>query len=274
MGIETKGELVVMKHGSSVVGNANQIGMDQSKVDFHALQHVRLRAEGVQTIEVSSGAAVAGKEYMQEMGENPKGDNYSTAEWAVYGTARQLRHWEYAARPHGILVGQILATHQEIDDNIGQFSPGVFMVKMIRDMTWDKSLIVANENDAAAIEEMEEWMNVLDAKFRGEADPESDNDWLAAHLAIATGATALLLLTNEDGFKVDGEVVPELAIEDIDSMLEHCYNTEDDGGTGGMKSKLLATEKAAEAGIQVVIGNAFTDVRHMLEGEAGTRVVQ
>jgi glutamate 5-kinase len=268
----TKNELVVVKHGSAVVEHDDGVGLDQVKIDFHVRQHMRLRAKGFDTTEVASGAVVEGKEYViHEMGENI--ENFTDDELAVFGTARQLQHWEEAARPYGWAVGQVLVTHEQIDDDIGELSPGEFMVRMIRNATWAESLIVSNENHAAAAEEIWPYIQGLNAKVRGEDNPEADNDWLAAHLAMALGAKTLLLLTDVDGLMVNGKVVPELSIYDIPEMLAHCKG-DSESGKGGMKSKLLATERAVTAGIEVIIGNAFTDVRHLIDGEAGTRVVQ
>lgn len=273
--MEASKELIVVKHGTSVVENTNRIGLDQDKINFHVEQHMRLRSMGFDTTEVASGAAVAGIEYViQEMGEDI--DNFSDDMLAIFGTARQIQHWQEAGKQHGVAVGQVLATHDEIDDNIEEGSPGELMVRQIRGLTWDESLIVINENHAAALEEMEPYVESLNAQafeeFHG-INGEADNDWLAAHLAIAIGASTLLLLTKADGFKVNGKVQPEIQLGDIASFLKYC-GIKDFSGSGGMESKLLATERAAEAGIQVIIGNAFTDVRQLMSGEAGTRVVQ
>jgi glutamate 5-kinase len=268
-------EFVVVKHGTSVVENHNQIGLDQAKIDFHVLQHMRLRAMGFDTTEVASGAVVEGHEYViEEMGENI--EYFSDPDLAIFGTARQLQHWQRAGRHHGLAVGQVLATHGELNGNIERGSAGELMVRQIRGLTWDESLIVTNENHAAALVEIEPYSEGRNAQAYPEIhgpDGEADNDWLAAHIAMATGATTLLLLTNVDGLKVDGKVMPEICLEDIALMLEHCGDKHGTG-SGGMESKLLATERAAETGIEVIIGNAFTDVRRLLEGEAGTRVVQ
>jgi len=265
-------ELVVVKHGSSVVEHDDGVGLDQAKIDFHLRQHMRLRARGFDTTEVASGAVVEGKEYvLHEMGQHI--DDYSTHELAIFGTARQMRHWEEAGRHHRLTVGQILASHEEIDSDIGQFSPGATMVKMISDATGTESLVVTNENHAVASYEMDQYVYGLNAKVRGESNPESDNDWLAAHLAMALGAKTLLLLTGVDGLKVEGRVASEVHVYDIPEMLAHCHGTSE-AGKGGMASKLLAADRAARAGVEVVIGNAFTDVHHLIDGDAGTRVVQ
>ncbi len=260
-------ESVVIKHGSSVVEHDDGIGLDQAKIDFHVRQHDRLRRRGFSTSEVASGAVVEGKEYVLELGKDL--DDFDDNELAMHGTARQLRHWEDAARPHDMSIGQVLATHQEIDDS----SAGKQIIKRILSVTRRGGLVVVNENNAAADDEMEEYEDGEKAKMHGEDDAEADNDWLAAHLAIAVGAKTLALLTNVDGLKIKGKLVREIRVYDIAEMLTYCQGSSN-SGTGGMNSKLRATQRAAEAGIDVVIGNAFTDIRHLVDGDAGTRVVQ
>lgn len=260
-------EIIAIKHGTSVVENDDGIGTDQAKVDFHVRQHARLRRRGFDTVEIASGAVVEGKEYVLEAGYAM--EDFDESELAIYGTSRQIGHWEAAARPYDILVGQVLGTHSEIDDS----SEGKQIIGRILTATRKGSLVVLNENNAAASDEMEEYESGETAKRRGDDDAEADNDWMAAHLAIAMGAKTLLLLTNVDGLKVDGKVVSELSVYDIPEMLAYCDGSSA-SGTGGMHSKLRATQRAARAGIQVILGNAFTDVRQLLDGEAGTRVVQ
>lgn len=260
------GEIIVLKHGSSVSENQNGIGLNQDKIDFQVLQHKVLRGEGYLTAEVSSGAVVAGKEYLQELGYDL--DDYDNQAFAKHGTATQIAHFEMAARCWGMAVSQILATHQEIDDR----SEGKAIIQgALADMRRG-SLVVLNENNAAAEQELDEYSAGEDAKQHQQTDSEADNDWLAAHFAISLGATVLLLLTNKDGFEVDGVVQKQIKTCDITDMLAYC-GASSDSGKGGMRSKLQAAGKAAEAGIHVVIGSAFVDSRLVLRG-AGTKVVQ
>lgn len=249
--------ILVMKHGSSVVENGSKIGINQHKVSSHMLNHVYLRKSGLLTVEVASGAVVKGKQYVRDSGQDlTKFDDTTLAKLGTYG---QMSHWQEAAKPHGILVEQVLATHKEIDDA----SEGKFIIEGIRKSAADGILCVVNENAAAADEEMKQYEKT---------DP-ADNDWMAAHLAISVGASTLLLLTNRNGLIVEGEVIPELKVANISDILQYC-NGSSESGTGGMASKVQAAGKAAQQGIEVIIANAFTDVRHIMNGDEGTRVVQ
>ncbi len=260
-------EIIVTKHGSSSGENANGIGLDQVKHNFHAMQHRNLRHEGFDTVEVASGAVVAGKAEVLAFGRRV--EEFDDNELAMLGTARQMRHWRIAGRRSGILVAQVLGTHQEIDDS----AEGKQIITRISSAARKGVLVVLNENNAAASEEMAEYEEGVAAKQHGENDAETDNDWLAAHTAIALGATTLLLLSNIDGFKERGRVRREIKVYDVAAMLDHCEIVSR-SGTGGMKSKLRAAERAARAGINVIIGSSSIDCRRLLVGDAGTRVIQ
>jgi len=260
--------LLVVKHGSGVVQNYNGIGINQDSINRHVHQHVLLRQDGWQTIEVSSGAVVAGKEQLLKLGKDL--NEFEDEDFAQAGTEAQMRHWRMACAPYGIPVGQILATHDQIDSK----SEGANIIKHIRRMTLKGMLNVINESDVAATEELEEFEAGEKAKREGKVDVGADNDWMAAHTAISVGATALLLLSDIHGFTKDDEIVPEIKIADIPEMLLYCYGP-NGSGSGGMASKLMAAGRAAEKGIHVVMGNAFVDYRALLSGDLeGTRVVQ
>ncbi len=95
-------------------------------------------------------------------------------------------------------------------------------------------VIVVNENDV-----------VSDAEIRF-----SDNDELAAMIAMGFSAHQLLLGTNVEGVMKDGIVQRELdSFED----LAHVSSETSRGGRGGMKSKIECAAKAAGMGTEVVI---------------------
>jgi glutamate 5-kinase len=265
-------EIIMMKHGSSSVENANHIGINQDKINFHVTQHVRLRESGLLTVETASGATVEGKEYALEIGKSLE-DYDDDIEFAQEGTARQVRHWEEAARPYGISVKQALLTNYAIDAEIDSQEKKLIIPGVLKAVK-KGSLVVINEDPFAADEEMEEYEESQIAQEQDKEDVEPDNDGLASHASIAIGAAALLLLSNVQGLKINGKVRRIVRVEEIDEMILHCDGASQ-SGKGGMKAKLLAAEQAARAGIHVVIGSAFIDdVGRLLEGDAGTTVIR
>jgi glutamate 5-kinase len=260
-------DLAVIKHGSSSVENYNGIGMNQARLNFHMLQHLRLRESGLVTVEVSSGAAVEGAEYALEMNESIEG--IDATELAQHGTSRQTRHWEKAAAPHGIIVIQGLVTNLEIDSQESK----LIVPSVLKAASNKRRLVIINENPIASKEESEKLQASQEAEEEGEEDSEPDNDWLAAHVAVATGAKTLMLLSNVGGLKVDGEIRREVRIDEVAEMIKHCVGTSR-SGKNGMRGKLLAAQMAAEAHVDVIIGHAFTDAQRLLDGHEGTRVLQ
>ncbi len=259
-------EIIVKKHGSSVVQNENGIGLDQNKIESHMLNHKRLRDDGYNTVEVASGAVVAGREVVVESGRNL--DIFDNRSLAKLGTSRQIRNWANAGHNHNILVSQILATHDEIDDK----AEGSQIILGVHEDLERGILTVLNENNAASSTELNIFNIAEQKKVSGLEDDGADNDWMAAHFAISLGATMLFFLTDRMGFEVNDKIMPTIKTYDIPDMISHCQGTSENG-TGGMGSKLRAAGKAADAGIHVVIGNAFVDSRSFLDGE-GTTVVQ
>lgn len=260
----SESEIVVVKHGTSVVQNRLGTGLDQDRINRHLYKHVEMHQMGFETVEVASGAVMAGIEYAIESGLDPT--TLSTIQLAKMGTARQMVYWQTAGRYFGLAVEQVLATHDEISDA----AEGSFIVEGIRQAAALGILSVVNENNATGNYETK----LLEMGIRSDGDsPKADNDWLAAHLAISTNAKKLLLLTNTNGLLDGHEVVSEIRVDDIPEYLNIC-NTKDPSGTGGMKEKLTAAGRAASDGIEVLIANAFAETYDLLEGNVGTRVVQ
>lgn len=249
-------QLAVIKHGTSSVQESHGIGISQGSVNIHVMNHVLLRMRGIQTVEVASGAVVAGKEYV--LAQKREIDEFSDDELAAFGTRVQISHWSRAGEPHGLLIAQALATHKEIDDE----AEGKKIIDSIRSATQKGILTVVNENPVADDSEMKKY-----------EEGGADNDWMASHLAIAIRATHLLLLTNKDGVEANGSVLEEIKVAEIPDILKYCGGV-GVNGTGGMASKVEAAGKAAKTGMSVVIGNAFGNISALLDGETGTRVVQ
>ena len=96
-------------------------------------------------------------------------------------------------------------------------------------------------------------------------------DDLAAGLAGALGASALVLLSDTSGLKLDGRIVPRLDAHRIAAALEH-PDVKD-----GMRPKLRAAAAAIEAGAQRAVIGAWAGpgtLTQLLAGEGvGTTLV-
>jgi len=251
---------LVIKHGSVPGQNYNAIGLNQHRVNIFMAQHADLRAEGWQTVEVQSGSVVEGRAYLRSLGVAL--DTLNTEQIAMAGTAGQMHLWQRAGVAKNMPVFQILATHHQIDDK----AEGRNIVRNIEQITELGHLCVINESDVAGTEEI--------LAFEEGEDIGLDNDWMAAHVAIAIGARTLLLLGKKPGLEIAGAVATEIRTADVPEILQYCHGT-GDGGTGGMGSKIQAAGRAAANNIEVIIGSAFEDPRGLIAGDVVcTRVVK
>lgn len=249
-------KFVFLKHGTSVVEQHGGVGIAQDSIEFFAFQHASLHGMGWETAEVASGAHVAGLEYLLDQGKDPK--DYSKDVITLKGIPPQANSWMAAAEPFDFDFVPALLTNREIDDTAEE---GRNIIENTRLAVEAGDVMVFNENPLTSNKELKAM------------EVGGDNDWLAAHLAIATGASHLVYLTNRAGFEVDGEVQREIRVADIPEMIKYCGEV---GLTseGGMESKLRAAETASNAGIDVMIADAFGNIANIIQGDAGTRVVQ
>ena len=92
-----------------------------------------------------------------------------------------------------------------------------------------------------------------------------NGDDAAAALAVALGATELLLVADVPGVLRDGSVVPALTFEDIGQMLG------DFTATGGMRAKLQAAATALDGGVDRV---RISDLDAIADSDRGTTLMR
>ena len=118
---------------------------------------------------------------------------------------------------------------------------------------------IINENDTVATEEI----------------TFGDNDLLAALVSILLNADALILLTTTDGLHDENSERVPFIDEMSEDILALDRGANGHLSTGGMKSKLLAADKAAKAGAAVLIADGQTDgiLQNILAGaDTGTLI--
>ncbi len=172
---------------------------------------------------------------------------------SALGQARLQAAWEEALAP--LPVAQVLLTAVDIGDRAAYVNARNALSTLFR----LGAVPVVNENDVTATDEI----------------TFGDNDALAAHVAVLVRARLLVLLTTVDGVysRVPGTPGAALVAEGTaarDAVLGEASPL----GRGGMRSKVLAAEMAAEAGIPTVIagGGGAAVLPAILAGERrGTR---
>jgi len=203
---------------------------------------------------VSSGAIATG---MARLGlaARPRSIPEKQAAAAV-GQSALMWHYEQAFKPHGIQVGQVLLTAQDISDRPRYLNARNTLLALL-----DFGVLpIVNENDTVAVEEIK----------------VGDNDNLAALVAHLIDADLLVLLTDVDGlYTGDPRRDPTARrLETVEAVTEDIQRLVfDEAGrvsVGGMSTKLQAAQKANASGIPMVIASGRDDgaLRRLLKGEA------
>ncbi len=191
---------------------------------------------GREVVLVSSGAVASGT---GELGGALAGLDLGKQALAAIGQPLLMARYrqEFAiARRH---VGQVLLTHADLGDR----SRFLHARRVMGELLAAGIVPIVNENDTVAVDEL---------KF-------GDNDQLAAQVAHVVEADALVLLTEVDGLysanphtDKDAQLLRFVGPRDQEAIAMAGDGTSP-FGTGGMKSKVLAANKAGAVGVVTVI---------------------
>lgn len=230
--MQPKSRRIVVKFGTGILTKPAGVGLDEEQ--FARLVHAiaGLRIAGHRPIVVSSGAVGAGS-LAFGLPARPT-DTATMQACAAVGQTRLMGVYDRLFREHGLLVAQLLLTHDDLaEENRRQNLHNT----LSRLLDFGNVIPIINENDSVATEELK----------------VGDNDKLSAGVARIAGADLLILLTAADGFEADGAVIPQ--VDDIDAVLSHVRDEKGALSVGGMRTKLEAVRSAIDAGIETVIAN-------------------
>ncbi len=242
---------LVVKVGSAVLAGPG--GLDQQVLDRLADELAELRAQGREVVVVSSGAVAAGTAYLR-LQQRPSTIPAKQAAAAV-GQPLLMHAWQQAFRRHGTPVGQVLLTAPDLADR-ARFLHARHTLETL--LAWG-AVPVVNENDTVVVEEVQ----------------FGDNDRLSVLIATLVGADLLVLLSDVEAlFDRDPRHHPDARpipwVERVDrGLLESAGEAPGEVGSGGMRSKLLAAEKALAAGMPLLLlsGRRPGALREALRGE-------
>lgn len=244
---------LVLKVGSAVLSGASG---KQNQLQL-ARQIALLRQEGREVVLVSSGAVASG---MAKLGltERPKTMPQKQAAAAV-GQPMLMQRWEQALAWFNLQVGQILLTAEDLANRHRYLNARHTLQALLQ---WGIVPII-NENDSVMVDEI---------KF-------GDNDQLSALIAALVGADLLVifsdipaLYTADPRSNPQAQAVPFVA-QVTPEVRQMAGDSPNAVGTGGMRSKLLAAEKAQAAGIPMLLlpGQQPDSLLQALQGqEVGT----
>ncbi len=231
-------KLIVIKVGSNTLTDS------EGRLDLNNMRNIteqlaHLHKDGYNLILVTSGAIAAGKERLNLNGKIKSVPEKQAA--AAVGQSLLLNEYNNFLEPHGISIGQILMTSDEIRDA----KKAAHLQNTFYTLLQLKVIPVVNENDSVAVEEIK----------------VGDNDTLSAHVAILTKAKMLILMTDSDGLHTDNphknkdaKLIPEVTV--IDAALEKVAGKDtSSAGTGGMFTKVQAAKLVTAQGIPMVIAN-------------------
>ncbi len=231
---------IVIKIGSRVL--VQRSGRpDTRRMRELVRQVATLHAAGHEVIVVSSGAIGAG---MEALGMKRRPTTVPDLQMAAaVGQSRLMATYDELFDRHGIKIGQILLTHDDLNHRLRHLNARNTMINLLA----HRIVPIVNENDVIAVDEI---------KF-------GDNDLLASLVAIMMEAHALFLLTTVDGFRLphgEGRTRRASVLAGVDAKtLSHAVGKGSELSTGGMASKLQSAGMALSTGIPVVIANGRKD---------------
>jgi len=227
----------VVKLGSALLTNAGA-GLDTQAIAGWVAEMAAVRNRGIELVLVTSGAVAVG---MQRMSVTTRPHAlFELQAMAAIGQMGLVQHYESAFQRHGLHTAQVLLTHDDLANRRRYLNARSTFRSLL-----DLGVIpVVNENDTVATDEI---------RF-------GDNDTLAALVANLVEADLLIILTDQKGlFERDPRSDSTAALvaegEAGDKKLLEMAGGSGTLGRGGMRSKLLAAEKAARSGATTVIAS-------------------
>lgn len=213
-------------------------------------------AQGREVILVSSGAVAAGRARVPAETRRAGGLVLRQA-LAALGQTRMIGLWQSLL---DIPVAQVLLTHDDLRNRRRYLNARNTLLELLRLGV----VPVVNENDTVAVEELK----------------LGDNDNLAATVAALVDAECLLIASDVDGLysahpthNVDARPIESVAAI-TDEIVAMAGGAGTAIGTGGMRTKIEAAAKAANAGITTILfnGTAAPVVAELAQGYfKGTR---
>src|ERR671937_165094 len=168
--------IAVVKLGSSIV--ADDTGaVRREDLERLCAETAELHAAGQSVVLVTSGAIARGMEVM-DLAIRPRAMEELQAASAV-GQGKLFRVYDELLAAHGVASAQVLPTFFDMSARSHYLNARQTLRKLL---DW-RVLPVINENDTTTTDEI---------SF-------GDNDFLAAQVAVLTGADLLVLLTDIDG---------------------------------------------------------------------------
>lgn len=226
----------IIKIGSALITDSNK-GINLTAIRDWAKQIAALRDTGIEVLLVSSGAVAEGMTRLA-LEKRPTALNELQA-LAAIGQAGLVQTYEEHFKQHNIKTAQVLLTHEDLSNRKRYLNARGTLLTLLN----YQALPIINENDTVSFDE-----------FRF-----GDNDTLGALVGNLVEADRLVILTDQDGVynkdprqHDDAEFIhDESATNPL--LLDYAGGAGSNVGTGGMRTKILAAQRAARSGCTTVI---------------------
>ncbi len=246
----------VLKVGSSLL--AGDRGLSPQNAQHLAAFVESCQAQGREVVIVSSGAVAAGRAVLHAT-PRPGAAMAERQALAALGQAKLMAFWQgFFAKP----VAQVLLTHDDVRNRRRYLNAQATLRELLR----CGALPIINENDTVSVDELK----------------LGDNDTLGAIVAALIDADVLLIATDIDGLydadpRTNLGAKPMQSVTDPgDDILAMAGGAGSRVGIGGMRTKILAAQRAGAAGIDTVLFNGTrADVSAALAQDrlSGTRLI-
>jgi glutamate 5-kinase len=241
---------ICIKIGTALISRRNRLSYRWLK--GKAREIAALHKQGDEVVIVSSGAVAAG---MEIVGQTIRPtETLELQMMSGMGQIRLMKYYTAYFKAEGIHVAQILLTHHNFATRNEEATIREIMEAYFR----ERVIPIVNENDMINKEEVE-----FEPVF-------TDNDILAALVAVRVKAEMLLILTDVDGLYQGNPKQDRLAklieeVEVIDHRIEQMAARESNPlGLGGMASKVQAARLVASHGIDTIVAHGRYPVGQVL----------
>lgn len=229
---------MVVKVGTST------LTYDNGKLNLNRIDRLTrvlsdLKNRGIEVVLVSSGAIGVG---VGKLGLNHKPTiTMEKQAAAAIGQCELMYLYDKMFSEYGYMTAQVLLTKdvlEHLDRKQNVVNTFITLLKM-------SVVPIVNENDAVSVEEIE----------------FGDNDTLSALVATLTDSELLIIMTDIDGLydKNPRESEDAKLITEVPQITDYIKNIAGGAGssrgTGGMITKVMAAEIAANANIQTIVCN-------------------
>ena len=232
---------IIVKVGSNLL-KTQEGDLDLGFLSSLAREFKLLKLKGISPLLVSSGAVLLGS---RELNKKPKNIVEKQALSGI-GQAQLMGIYREVFGNYGLKVAQILLTNDVFKEKVKFNNVKDCLEKILE---WGIVPII-NENDTVAVSEV----------------IFGDNDFLAVYVGYMLEVSKIILLSSAGGLLDErGEVVRE--VRDVKEALKLVKGERSEFGSGGMRSKLLASEIASYLGIEVIIAGKNSKIGEILEGK-------